>query len=192
LVARGFLLLAALALLGLVPAPARDAMVSAAAVRIDRACAADVDRALRGEPRTFARIYGARTDSDWHPLSAAVKRRIARDPDIYSEVAKAWRVDDKVVLVVISSRSLELRAEATYCFRRSGTLARVEESSSGAEVRDDEARYFDERGGLVARRSKFYPYSPQVVATVSPVFKPSTPTLYLTVRALPFLKYLLD
>jgi hypothetical protein len=91
-------------------------------------------------------------------------------------------------LVDIASRSLELRAEATYCFRRSGTLARVMESSSGAEVRDDEARYFDERGAVVARRSKFYPYSPLATATVSPVFKPSTPTLYLTVRALPFLK----
>jgi hypothetical protein len=62
------------------------------------------------------------------------------------------------------------------------------ESSSGTEVRDDESRYLDERGTVVASRSQFYWLAPNAIATISPDFKPSTPTLYLTVHDLPFLE----
>ena len=174
-------------LLALAPGGAPDAIDTPAAAQIDSACAGDVDQALHGAPRSFARVFGSFADGRWHPLVAATTQRIARDPNIYSEVAQAWQVDDSVVLVQISARSLELRAESSYCFRRSGTLARVVESSTGTEVRDDEARYFDEGGTRVARHSAFYALTPGALPTISPDFKPSTPTLYLSVHDLPFL-----
>ena len=175
-------------LAALAPGLAPDAGAGEAAAQIDRACAGDIDLALGAEPRSFARVFGDAADGHWHPLDPGVTHRIAHDPNIYSEVAKAWQVDKKVVLVQITARSLELRAEASYCFRRSGTLARAMESSTGSEVRDDETRYFDERGQVVARHSQFYALTPGAMATISPDFKPSTPTLYLTVRDLPFFK----
>ncbi len=169
------------------PGPAPDAAVSAAAVEIDRACASDIDVALRGEPQMFVRIYGAQADGNWRPYEGSAEHRIAHDPDIYSEVARVWREGDSVVLLAVSARSIDIRAEASYCFRREGSLARVMESSSGVEVVDDEQRYFDEHGGLVARSSKFYPLSSHAPATISADFKPSTPLLYMNVRDLPFL-----
>jgi hypothetical protein len=161
------------------------AVLSAAAL-IDKQCAQSVDRALQSTPRAFVRMYGGGEKGRWYVLTPALQHRVATDPDIYSEIAQTWQVAQHLVLVNIEARSLELRADATYCFRSTGTLARVMESSSGVEVRDDEARYFDERGKLVGRRSGFSWLYPRPEETLSPDFKPSTPSLYLSVRALPF------
>jgi hypothetical protein len=164
------------------PAPAELAPSAAT----DAGCARAADRALQGQPRTVARIYDGAGSADWHFADAATLERIARDPDIYSEVAKVWPLDGRIAIVSIASRSLEYRADATYCFRESGTLARVMETSSGANTIDDETRYLDEDGRVVERRSHFSNIYPQPGATMSPDLKPSTPNLYLTVRQLPF------
>jgi hypothetical protein len=161
-----------------------------AAAQIDRQCAQAVDRALQGRPVAFVRLYGGKERGEWHALSPALKHRIAVDPDIYSEVAQAWQLERRVVLVDIEARSLDFRANSTYCFRSSGSLARVIESSSGTVVRDDEFRYFDEHGKLVGRHSQFSSIYPHPGQTLSPDLKPSTPSLYLTVQALPFYAFL--
>jgi hypothetical protein len=167
-------------------APEIDAGDAAAAARIDAVCAASVDRALKEEPQVFARIYGSDERGEWRLASATILHRIDVDPNIYSEVAKAWQIDGRVVLVNIEARSLELRANSTYCYRHSGTLARVMENSAGAQVRDEESRYLDDRGHVVATHSKFFSIYPRPGRTLSPDLRPSTPSLYLTVQGLPF------
>ena len=158
----------------------------APSVATDAVCARAADRALQSEPRTVTRVYDGAGSTGWHFADAATLERIAHDPDIYSEVAKVWPLDGRIAIVSIASRSLEFRADATYCFRESGTLARVMETSSGANTIDDETRYFDESGRIVERRSHFSNIYPAPGATLSPDLKPSTPSLYLTVRQLPF------
>jgi hypothetical protein len=162
----------------------------ALAAQIDKDCARTVDRALQTTPQAFVRIYGGRDMGQWHVYGAALRRRVATDPDIYSEVAQAWREAGHVTLVNVEARSLDFRSDASYCFRPSGTLARVIESSSGAEVRDDEMRYLDERGNVRAHHSQFSSLFPNPGQTLSPDLRPATPTLYLTVRALPFYSFL--
>jgi len=71
-------------------------------------------------------------------------------------------------------------------FRASGTLARDRDTSSGTVNRDDEARYLDEAGRIVATSSRLSPLAPQPGASVSPDVRPAVPDLYRTVRALPF------
>jgi hypothetical protein len=173
----------------LTPGVAKSAPTAAEAVavaRIDTLCANSTDRVLKEEPLVFARMYGRDERGLWREATAAIVHRIAVDPDIYSEVARVWRLDARVVLVNIEARSLELQSNSTYCFRQSGTLARVMESTAGAQVRDDESRYFDERGHVVATRSKFYSIYPNGGRPLSPDLRPSTPSLYLTVERLPF------
>jgi|GEM_PF-2733009 len=167
-------------------APLLESGDAVAAAQIDVLCANSADRVLKSEPQAFARLYGRDERGEWREATAAILHRIAVDPDIYSEVAKTWEIDGRVVLVDIEARSLELRANSTYCFRESGTLARVMESTSGAEVRDDESRYFDDRGHVVAKHSKFYSIYPNGGQGLSRDLRPSTPSLYLTVRRLPF------
>jgi len=172
------------------PAPLLDAGDAAAAAHIDTLCANSADRVIRDEPQAFARLYGRDERGQWHAATAAILHRIAVDPDIYSEVAKTWRIDGRVVLVNIEARSLELQSNSTYCFRQSGSLARVIESTSGAQVRDEESRYFDDRGRVVGTRSQFYSIYPNGGRRLSPDLRPSTPSLYLTVQRLPFYKML--
>lgn len=152
----------------------------------DVACADDADRALKTEPAVFVRIYGSHTGNQWAVADATTLHRVAVDPDIYSEVAHAWWVEGRVAVVDIASRSLEFRADASYCFRRSGTLARVIETSSGGNTIDDETRYLDELGNVVQRRSHFSNIYPRPGSTLSPDLRPATPALYLTVSSLPF------
>lgn len=190
LLPRGLIAIGTLACLlapsGAWPAPLLDGGDAVAAARIDALCANSADRVLKDEPQAFARMYGRDERGQWYEATAAILHRIAVDPGIYSEVAKAWRLEGRVVLVDIEARSLDLQSNSTYCYRQSGTLARVMESTSGAEIRDDESRYFDDRGHVVARHSQFYSIYPNGGRKLSPDLRPSTPSLYLTVRGLPF------
>ena len=126
------------------------------------------------------------TPSDWRPADAAMLDEIARDPNIYSEVAQVWSVDGRVAIVNIESRSLEYREDASYCFRENGTLARLASTSSGMTNIDDEARYFDPSGRVVATSSKLALLYPTPGATVSPDLKASKPDVFLRVETLPF------
>ncbi len=157
-----------------------------AAKATDLACAHTADRALRNEPQTFARIYGTDSWNGWLVADKAILQRIRIDPNIYSEVAKAWYAGDRIVIVDIATRSLEFRADASYCYRTGGTLARVTETSSGGNTIDDETRYLDEAGKVVDRQSHFSNIYPRPNETMSPDLRPSTPSLYRTVRQLPF------
>jgi hypothetical protein len=160
-----------------------------AAVRsqIDAMCAVRDARSRANDPDVFARIYEASaTSASWRVADDATLRRIARDPNIYSEVARVWSLARAVAIVRIEVRSLDYRADARYCFRPSGTLARVDETSSGMANSDDEQRYLDESGEVVARTSRLALIAPNTTATVSPDLKPATPDLYPTVRTLPF------
>ncbi len=150
------------------------------------ACARTADRALRSEPQTFARIYGSDAWHGWLVADKAILERIKIDPNIYSEVAKAWYVGDRIVIVDIATRSLEFRSDASYCYRTGGTLARVMETSSGGNTIDDETRYLDEAGNVVDHESHFSNIYPRPNETMSPDLRPSTPSLYLTIRQLPF------
>ena len=85
-----------------------------------------------------------------------------------------------------ATRSLDYHADAESCFRDSGTLARERDSSSGTVNADDEARYLDERGRIVAQSSKLSPLAPQPGASVSPDLRAAVPQLYRFVRELPF------
>ncbi len=154
--------------------------------RIDSLCALRADLAHAGGPALFARIYDGRESGTWRQATAGVLARIARDPDIYSEVATVRFVAGNVAIVDVATRSVDYAADAAYCFRASGSLARVNETSSGTANSDDEARYLDESGRIVARSSKLASLAPQPGATVSPDVKPALPELYRTVRALPF------
>jgi len=169
------------------PAPSKAHLEESIAKSTDADCARAADRALQGEPRTVARIFAGDVNSEaWQTPDAAMLHRIAVDPNIYSEVAKTWYAGSRVAIVAIATRSLELRADASYCFRASGTLARVTETSSGGNTIDDETRYLDESGHVVARRSHFSKIYPTPNETLSPDLRPSTPELFLTVRQLPF------
>jgi hypothetical protein len=152
----------------------------------DAACARTADKALRGEPQTFARIFSGDAWNGWLVADRAMLQRIKVDPNIYSEVAKAWYVDDRIGIVDIATRSLEFRADASYCYRAGGSLARVMETSSGGNTIDDETRYLDATGRVVERQSRFSNIYPRPGQTMSPDLRPSTPSLYLTVRELPF------
>ncbi len=141
---------------------------------------------MRGEPQTFARIFSGDSWNGWLVADRAILQRIRVDPNIYSEVAKAWYVDDRIGIVDIATRSLEFRADASYCYRAGGSLARVMETSSGGNTIDDETRYLDATGHVVGRESHFSNIYPRPGQTMSPDLRPSTPSLYLTVRQLPF------
>jgi hypothetical protein len=169
------------------PAKAADAARAADAAKVtDVACARTADRALQSAPQTFARIFSGDSWDGWLVANATMLHRIKVDPNIYSEVAQAWYVGGRIAIVDIATRSLEFRADASYCYRSGGTLARVTETSSGGNVIDDETRYLDESGRIVARNSRFSNIYPQPNETPSRDLKPSTPSLYRTVRGLPF------
>lgn len=156
-------------------------------VAIDALCAARDDRTRGSDPIVVARVYGAReTDGRWRLADAALLARVARDPDLYSDVARVSRADGSVAFARIRTRSLDYHADAEYCFRASGTLARERDTSSGTANRDDETRYLDDAGRIVAQTSKLSPLSPSPGASVSPDLRAAIPDLYKTVRALPF------
>ncbi len=135
----------------------------------------------------IARIYGAgETDGTWHVASAPLLARIARDPDIYSDVARVYSLAGTVAIVKTATRSLDYHADAESCYRDSGALARERDSSSGTVNSDDEARYLDDRGHIVAQSSKLSPIAPQPGASVSPDLRAAVPQLYRYVRELPF------
>ncbi|MBC5810451.1 MAG: hypothetical protein GIW95_06325 [Candidatus Eremiobacteraeota bacterium] len=187
--ARSRLLALAVLVLGVagpLAAPGARAAGAPEVASIDALCASSGDRALRGSPTSFVRIFGRADDGHWQPVSADVLGRIAREPNLYSEVAETWFADGAVAVVAIAARSLEIRVNTSYCYRSEGSLARVIESSSGGAVRDEETRYFDESGNVVSRSSQFYDIFPRPGRTLSPDLRPGTPELYLTVRALPF------
>jgi hypothetical protein len=167
------------------PARAADGQ-AAAAPAIDRECADSVDRVLGGEPLAFGRIFANDDAGAWRVADAGMLHRIVVDPNIYSEVAKTWSLDGHVVLVNVEERSLDIEAHSTYCFRLSGTLARVSESTSGMRVRDDETRYFDLGGSLVGSQSHFYNIYSNLGNAISADLRPSTPSLYMSVEMLPF------
>ncbi|GAC1300673.1 MAG: hypothetical protein NVSMB19_07600 [Vulcanimicrobiaceae bacterium] len=172
-----------------VPAAAAHTRAAASAARthIDAMCARRDARARASEPSRFARIFApASPQVRWHVADARTLARIARDPDIYSELATVWRDGATVATVSIAVRSLDYRAQTTYCFRVSGALARVDETSSGTTNSDRERRYLDERGAIVGRDSILAPLFPQPNVTLSPDVSPARPDLYRTVRALPF------
>ena len=152
----------------------------------DAACARTADEALRSDPQTFARVFSGESWNGWLVADRTILQRIKVDPDIYSEVAKAWYVGGRIGIVDIATRSLEFRSDATYCFRSSGSLARVIETSSGGNTIDDETRYLDATGRVVGRTSRFSNIYPRPGQTMSPDLRPSTPSLYRTVRQLPF------
>ncbi len=165
----------------------RAAATSVGTSAIDALCAARDERARASDPVVVARVYGGRdTTGRWRLADAALLARVARDPDLYSDVARVYRVDGSVAIARIRTRSLDYYADAEYCYRASGTLARERDTSSGTVNRDDEARYLDEAGRVVAQSSKLSPLSPTPGASVSPDVRASIPDLYRTVRALPF------
>lgn len=126
------------------------------------------------------------TPSDWHRADPASVDRAQHDPDVYSEVADVWRVDGRIAIVGIESRSLEYREETSYCYREDGSLARILSTSSGTTNVDDEARYYDDAGRVVATASKLGLLYPVPGATVSPDLKAAKPDVFLRVEALPF------
>jgi hypothetical protein len=135
----------------------------------------------------FARVYGAGdADGAWRIANASLLARIARDPDLYSDVARVYSLAGTVAIVKIATRSLDYHADAESCYRDSGTLARERDSSSGTVNADDEARYLDERGRIVAQSSKLSRLAPQPGASVSPDVRAAVPQLYRFVRELPF------
>ena len=166
-------------------APGEDTRVARA--RIDALCAARDERSRGSDPVVVARVYGAgETGGRWRVADAALLARVARDPDLYSDVARVYRADGSVAIARVRTRSLDYHADAEYCYRASGTLARERDTSSGTVNRDDEARYLDQAGRVVARSSTLSPLSPTPGASVSPDLRPARPDLYTTVRALPF------
>jgi hypothetical protein len=170
------------------PAVARADMASSAQATGDVTCASRSDAALAHPAVRLARIVGdpTTTPSDWRRADANTLDRIAHDPDIYSEVADVWRVDGRIAIVNIESRSLDYREDASYCFRADGSLARIESTSSGTINIDDEARYFDGAGNVVATSSKLRLLYPAPNATVSPDLRAAKPAVYLHVDTLPF------
>ena len=110
----------------------------------------------------------------------------ARDPDLCNDVARVYSLGGTVAIVKTATRSLDYHADAESCFRDSGTLARERDSSSGTVNADDEERYLDERGRIVAQSSKLSPLAPQPGASVSPDVRAAVPQLYRLVRELPF------
>jgi hypothetical protein len=154
---------------------------------IDAWCDGRVRLVSGVEPAVLARVYGAGgVDGAWRVASAPLLARIARDPDLYSDVARVYSLAGTVAIVRTATRSLDYHADAESCFRDSGTLARERDSSSGTVNADDEARYLDERGRIVAQSSKLSPLAPQPGASVSPDLRAAVPQLYRFVRELPF------
>ncbi len=180
--------LGALAYWALVGTAAHADSASRARASGDRACASRSDAALAHPAVRVTRIVGdpTTTPSDWRRADAVSLDRIAHDPDIYSEVADVWRIDGRIAIVNIASRSLDYRENASYCFRQNGSLARIESTSSGTINIDDEARYFDDAGKVVATSSKLRLLYPTPNATVSPDLKAAKPAVYLRVETLPF------
>ena len=176
------------ALLALAPTPVVPYATGDAAAMsaIDASCAERTDRALGGTPKRFVSIYGSAADGRWAPDSPELSARVARDPNIYSEVAQAWFADGSLATVAIAARSLDIAVDSSYCYRPGGTLARVIESSSGAQIRDNETRYLDEGGNVVGSGSLLSFLFPRPGRTLSPDLRPAKPALYLTVRDLPF------
>lgn len=177
------------------PDPGRAASAaagaSAARVRIDAACKRRDARAHAWEPRRFARIFAAASSQvPWRVADSQTLARIERDPDIYSELATVWSDGEGVATVAIAVRSLDYRAQTSYCFRPSGTLARVDETSSGTTNSDRERRYLDENGAIVGSESTLAPLFPRAHFTLSPDVSPAMPDLYRTVGALPFFSLL--
>lgn len=167
---------------------ARERSLSARArSAIDARCADRDARARATEPERFARIFeAAEPHAVWRVAGARTLARIAHDPDIYSEVATVWRDGTSVATVAIAVRSLDFRAQTSYCFRSSGALARIDETSSGTTNIDRERLYANDAGAIVTRDSKVAALFPQPNFTVSPDVVPATPDVYPTVRALPF------
>ena len=159
-----------------------------ATTSIDALCAARSDRALKRAAVRVARIVGdpMTTSSTWRVFDAVLGDRIAHDPDIYSEVADVWTDGGSIAIVNVESRSIDFREDASYCFRSTGTLARIATTSSGTFNIDDETRYFDATGGLVGTSSQLALLHPVPGATVSPDVKPSKPTVFRTAQSLPF------
>ncbi len=154
---------------------------------IDRDCADRDARSSASDSPRFARIFDAsRAHPTWRVADARALARIERDPDIYSELATVWRDGGHVATVAVAIRSLDFRAETTYCFRPSGALARIDETSSGTTNLDRERLYFDRRGRIVARLFTLAPLYPRAHVTLSPDVSPAMPDVYRTVRALPF------
>ncbi len=165
-----------------------DGLVSASArTSIDAYCDRRVRLARNSAPAVLARVYGAGDiDDTWRVASAKLLARIARDPDIYSDVARVYSIDGTVAIVTTKTRSLDYHADAESCYRDSGALARERDSSSGTVNADDETRYLDERGRIVAQSSRLSPLAPQPGASVSPNLRAAVPQLYRFVRELPF------
>ena len=156
-------------------------------IAIDVLCASRGERTRGTEPVVVARIYASDdTSGRWRVPNAAMLARIARDPDLYRDVARVFRANGTVAVARIRTRSLDYHADAEYCYRPSGTLARERDTSSGTVNRDDEARYLDEAGRIVATSSRLSPLAPQPGASLSPDVRPAVPELDRTVRALPF------
>ncbi len=155
---------------------------------IDKVCAARSDRALETTPQRFARVFGdpTTTSNAWRLTDDAVMERIAHDPNIYSEVATVWLVDGAVAVVNVESRSLEFREDASYCFRTDGSLARVTATSSGTRNIDDETRYFNVDGNLVAHASRLGLLHSGGGDKISQDVKPAKPTIFARARELPF------
>lgn len=189
--AAGVAVVSALLLSSAPAARAADAKPAAAAA-IDRECADSIDRVIGGEPLAFGRIFASDDGGAWRVADAGMLHRIVVDPNIYSEVAKTWSLDGHVVLVNVEERSLDIQAYSTYCFRSSGALARVSESTSGMRVRDDETRYFNAAGSVVASASHFYNIYPNLGNAISADLHPSTPSLYMSVEMLPFYSLMHD
>ena len=165
-----------------------DPLVSANARKtIDAYCDHRASVARDMTPAVLARVYGAgEIDGAWRVANAPLLRRIARDPNLYSDVARVYSIAGTVAIVTTKTRSLDYHLDAEACYRDSGTLAREHESSSGTVNSDEEARYLDDRGRIVAQSSKLSPLAPQPGASVSPDVRAAVPQLYRFVRELPF------
>jgi hypothetical protein len=156
---------------------------------IDAACASAARVAAAAQ--TFIAIFdGGRADGTWRRGDATAMRRIASDPDIYSETARVWFARGRVARVEIVANSLDFGARTAYCFRPSGTLARAVETSSGTTNADRESRYLDEGGRVIARSSRIALLAPAAGRSPSPDVKPALIDLYARVASLPFARLL--
>ena len=154
---------------------------------IDAYCDRRASLARGTAPAVLARVYGAgESDGAWRMAKPALLARIARDPNLYSDVARVYSIAGTVAIVTTKTRSLDYHLDAEACYRDSGTLAREHDVSSGTVNADDEARYLDESGRIVAQSSKLSPIAPQPGASVSPDLRAAVPELYRFVRELPF------
>ena len=173
----------------MLPIAVAAAALSSAARAIDGAC--DARFAASALSETFVAIYDGRpSDGRWRAADPASLRRIATDPDIYSETAYVRTANGRVAFVEIVSNSLDFGARSISCFRAAGTLARVVETSSGTTNQDRETLYLDERGRVVGRSSYVDLIAPRTGRSPSPDVKPAKIDVFRKVRALPFARLL--